>query len=106
MACSDYASWSEFIAQGQFFDALICPFVDSMGVALAGLMVFGTIGLALYIYSGGIELPLVVGIIAGAGGVSKTTASPRLAVVLLASGQCSVWQTSLRASASATKTCS
>jgi hypothetical protein len=67
MACSDYASWSEFIAQGQFFDALICPFVDSMGVALAGLMVFGTIGLALYIYSGGIELPLVVGIIVGAG---------------------------------------
>jgi len=74
MACSDYASWSEFIAQGQFFDALICPFVDSMGVALAGLMVFGTIGLALYIYSGGIELPLVVGIIAGAGVVTQVPA--------------------------------
>jgi hypothetical protein len=74
MACSDYASWSEFIAQGQFFDALICPFVDSMGVALAGLMVFGTIGLALYIYSGGIELPLVVGIIVGAGVVTQVPA--------------------------------
>ena len=65
MACGDYATYAEFIREGQMFDALYCPFGDQLGGTLFALMVFGAIGMSLYIYSGSVVLPLVLFLIVG-----------------------------------------
>ena len=66
MACGDYSTLSEYWAQGQFFDGVTCPYAQSMPPELFALLVFAPIGLGLYIASGSVALPLVVGIIIGA----------------------------------------
>jgi len=66
MTCGDYARLSEYWIQGQFFDAVTCPYVQAMPGELFALMVFAPIGLGLYIASGSVKVPLVVTIIVGA----------------------------------------
>lgn len=63
MACGDFATYKEFWYAGQFFDAVYCPFGDQLGGLLFGLLVFGAIGLSLYIASGSATVPLVLGVI-------------------------------------------
>lgn len=66
MACSDYSNYYEFLAEGQIFDAIYCPFGDIMGGALFALIFFGGIVGATYIYSDGVVLPLTMVVIFGA----------------------------------------
>lgn len=63
MACSDFSVYKEFWYAGQFFDAVYCPFGDQLGGLLFGLLVFGAIGLSLYIVSGGATVPLTLAVI-------------------------------------------
>lgn len=77
MPCSDYSEYGDFMTNGQFFDAIYCPFADQMGVALAGLIFFGAIGLSLYIYTDSIAVPLSVAVVVGA---AFMTTVPAIAV--------------------------
>jgi hypothetical protein len=65
MACGDYGAYQEFWINGQFFDAVFCPFGDVLGGVGFALFVFGAIGLSLYIYSGSVVMPLVLTLILG-----------------------------------------
>lgn len=66
MACGDFSTYIEFIRQDQLWDAVFCPFADTMGAPVFGLLVFGALGLSLYISTGRIEMPLVVMMLVGA----------------------------------------
>lgn len=67
MACGDFSTYVEFIRQDQFWDALYCPFADQVGAPVFALFVFGSVGVSLYVSSGGrVEVPLVVMILVGA----------------------------------------
>ena len=65
MACSDYGAYFQFLKNEQFFDAVYCVFADSVGVLLFPLLVWGSMGTALYIFSGSLIMPLVLTIILG-----------------------------------------
>lgn len=80
MACSDYSKLTEFWVNGQFFDAIFCPFGDALGGVVFALIFFGAIGLALYIFSGSLVMPLVLTLILGAVVVSQL---PSLAAQLV-----------------------
>lgn len=69
MACGDYgpelSSLTSALVDGKFFDAITCAFANEMGGALFALMVFGALGMSLYIYSGSVIVPVVLAIIMG-----------------------------------------
>jgi len=62
-ACSQ--SLVELFADGKFFDAVVCPHTEVMGLLVFALLVYGAVGTSLYIYSGSAVLPLVLTIILG-----------------------------------------
>lgn len=66
MSCNDYSTYWEFLSNGQFFDAVTCPYFDQMGIPLTSMIAFAAIGLGLYVYSGSMALPLAVAILVGA----------------------------------------
>lgn len=66
MACTDYTSYGDFLIEGQFLDAIICPYQEQMGFLVFAMMVYLAIAASLYIYTGGITIPLVVSILVGA----------------------------------------
>lgn len=66
MPCGDYAPGSgEYLDAGQFFDAIYCLFASVIPPVAFNLIVFGAIGLALFIYSDNVGLPVVVAILLG-----------------------------------------
>lgn len=65
MACTDFNSYKEFVVNGQFFDAVWCPFGDVMGGIVFALLFFAPLGISLYIFSGSIILPFVLFLILG-----------------------------------------
>jgi hypothetical protein len=65
MACTDYPEYWQFLANFQFFDAIYCPFADLVGPLLFPLLVFGGLGVALYVYSNSLIMPLTLSIILG-----------------------------------------
>lgn len=66
MACTDYTSYGDFLVNGQFMDAIICPFSDQLGFLVFSMMVYVAIAASLYIYTGGVTVPLIVSILVGA----------------------------------------
>lgn len=65
MACGDYTEYWEFLTNGQFFDAIYCPYGDLLGGVVLALLFFAPSAMALYIYSGSIILPFVLFLILG-----------------------------------------
>lgn len=65
MACGDFPEYYQYLLNGQFFDAVYCPYGNVMGGVTLALLFFAPIGLALYIFSGSIILPFVLFIILG-----------------------------------------
>lgn len=66
MACTDYTAYGDFLINGQFLDAIICPYQEQMGFMVFALMVYVAIGGALYIYTESIVIPLAISIFGGA----------------------------------------
>jgi len=82
---------SDLIVDGQFFDAIVCPHTETMGVLVFGLLVYGAIGTSLYVYSGSAVLPLVLTIILGSVVVTQLPGiavqfAGAVALLLLAAG--------------------
>ena len=65
MACGQYPSLWQYWINGQFFDAVNCPFETGLGPLVWGLMVVGGIGLYLTIVTESLIVPLVLFIIIG-----------------------------------------
>jgi hypothetical protein len=85
------------LLNGNVFEALSGPFVDTLGVPMAALLFFGGIGAAYYANSGKALMPVVMIILVG--GVTLAYAPPaaaRFAVITLLLGLASVaylaWQ--------------
>lgn len=65
MACGDFDVYREFWIEGQFLDAVICPFTDTMGMPIFALLLLGGVGLVLAVWSGSMVLPIVVFLFVG-----------------------------------------
>lgn len=66
MACGDHQEYWQYLANGQFFDAVNCPYADTLGTELWALLVFGALMLALYVNGNGdVSRPLVIAIVGG-----------------------------------------
>lgn len=66
----------EVFADFEFFRAIRMVFSNNVGDALTALMLFGSIGIALYIFSDDISLPVALTIILGPVFVSQLPAGP------------------------------
>lgn len=82
---------------GDVFQALSGPFLDTMGIPLTALVVFGGIGVAYYAVSGRAVMPVIMTILIG--GVTLAFAPPstqRFAIIALVLGMTSIaylaWQ--------------
>lgn len=51
MACGDYSNYYEFLANGQFIDAALCPLADPMGETLLLGIVFGALAIGFAIFA-------------------------------------------------------
>lgn len=85
------------LLSGDVFQALSRPFIDTMGLPLTALLVFGGIGVSYYTVSGRAVMPVVMTILIG--GVTLAYAPPtaqRFAIITLVLGVASVaylaWQ--------------
>ncbi len=65
MACSDYTYWTDALEQWAFQDAILCPYQTTMDSLLFGLLVVGSINMALYAKQESVLLPLVVTMLTG-----------------------------------------
>lgn len=74
----------ELLINGKFFDAVVCPFSETMGLAVFALMVYGAIGVALYVYSGNAVLPLTLTVILGSVVITQLPGPAVQLVALLA----------------------
>lgn len=63
MACSDYDLWIEALSASEMAvrDAVLCPFQTSMGgTVFATLVLFGIVGVPMYIRQGSVIIPFVL----------------------------------------------
>jgi|APHM01.1.fsa_nt_gi hypothetical protein len=70
--------------QNNFFETIISPFVDTIGVPLTALMVFGSVGLAYYQLQKSIIIPLVSLVLVGGVTLARAPQSATNAVIGLA----------------------
>lgn len=85
------------LLNGEIFKALSGPFLDTLGVPMAAVMFFGTIGVGYYAVSGRAVMPVIMTILIG--GVTLAFAPPstqRFAIIALVLGITSIaylaWQ--------------
>jgi hypothetical protein len=76
MACSDYNTYWEFMANWQFFDAVYCLYGEQVGFFLFPLLAYGALATALYIFAGSLIMPLVLTIILGGVVVAQLPPGP------------------------------
>jgi len=65
MACTDYPTYWQFLANFQFYDAFYCFFGEQVGFFLAPLIIFGALGVSYYIFSGFIMVLVLMIILGG-----------------------------------------
>lgn len=65
MACSDYSKLIDFWTNWQWFDGINCFFADQLGQSVIAFIFFGVTGISLYLSTGSIVVPTVIGIIIG-----------------------------------------
>jgi len=58
MACGDYGTYWEYIANWQFYDAIYCMYGNEVGFLLFPLLVYGALATGLYIFAGSLIMPL------------------------------------------------
>jgi hypothetical protein len=69
--------------QDNFFETLISPYVDTLGVPLAALMVFGSIGLAYYQVQRSVIIPVIMLILIGSVTIGRAPSSAGNAIIAL-----------------------
>jgi uncharacterized membrane protein len=67
-----------------FFETLISPFAETLGIPLTALMVFGSIGLAYYQLQKSIIIPVIMLILVGGVTIGRAPQSAANAVIALA----------------------
>jgi len=67
-----------------FFETLISPFAETLGIPLTALMVFGSIGLAFYQVQQSIIIPLVTLVLVGGVTLSRAPQSAGNAIIGMA----------------------
>lgn len=72
MECSKYQdSLREAWLNGDFYEAIVCPYDDQMGALTFGLFIYGAVMMGLYIRTGNAIVPTVITIVAGTVAVSR-----------------------------------
>lgn len=66
MACGDYSAYHEFITNGQFIDAALCPYADPIGETLVLGMVFGSLMIGFAIFSRSVKPLVILAVFGGA----------------------------------------
>lgn len=66
MACGDYTNYYEFVSNGQFLDAVLCPYSDPVGQSLVLVMIFGSLMIGFSIFSRSVKPLVILAVFGGA----------------------------------------
>jgi hypothetical protein len=69
--------------QDNFFETLISPFVDTLGIPMTALMIFGSVGLAYYQVQRSVIIPVIMLILIGSVTVAQAPGSAGNAIIAL-----------------------
>lgn len=83
-ACEQYDTAAEMLIDGKFFDAVVCPHTEIMGLAVFAMITYGAIATSLYVYSGNAVLPLTLTVILGSVTITQLPGPAVQLVALLA----------------------
>ncbi|WP_254544086.1 cytochrome c oxidase assembly protein COX16 [Halomarina pelagica] len=74
-------SYADQWMSGKFWDAATGPYIDTLGLPLFALIVFGSVGLSYYAYSGKAIIPIVMIVLVG--GFTIAAAPPTVGSLLV-----------------------
>ncbi len=86
MACTDHDLWIDALAASEMAvrDAVLCPFQTSMGGAVfATLVLFGIVGVPLYIRQQSIIIPFVLALMLGGILLTQVVAMAQTLVIVV-----------------------
>jgi hypothetical protein len=79
---TDKPGW-ELITQFDFFESIACTYVDPVGLLTTGMLLFGAVGMSIYIRTGSAVIPVVLMLTTG-GVTLSVVAAPALAISTIA----------------------
>ena len=80
--CSGDASPLERLLNFNFVEAVSCTYIDAAGLLVVGMIVYGAIGLSLYIRTGSMRIPAVLLLLIG-GAIVPQIAGPAVSVAVI-----------------------
>ncbi len=80
--CDPSKTGPEYLTEFQFVEAFTCTFANAAGLLVVGMMVFGSIQMAIYLTTGDIRIPAVLTLLTG-GAVIPMVAAPAVAIAAI-----------------------
>lgn len=80
--CSAGASGVEHLLNFEFIKAMTCTYASSVGFLVMGLLVYGAVGMSIYIRTGSVVIPFVLLLLTG-GAVTTQLAGVAMGIVTL-----------------------
>lgn len=81
--CAAGKSGPEHLADFQFLQAFTCTFAEPAGLLIVGMLVYGGIGLSIYIRTGSVIIPVILLFLTGGAVVTQVAAPAAAAATVL-----------------------
>lgn len=86
--CEAGVGFNDHLTNFEFIKAVTCLYADTAGFFVVGMLVYGAVGLSIYIRTGSVMIPAILLLLTG-GAIIPQIASPGVAlaaIIVMASG--------------------
>lgn len=80
--CDPSKGFVEYLSAFEFWNAVTCPYANSVGFLTLGLFVYGSVSVPIYLTTGSIIVPAVLLLLVG-GAVLSQVAAPATTIAVL-----------------------
>lgn len=80
--CDPSMAGHEYLANWEFMKAITCTYANAAGILVTGLLVYGAVGLSIYIRTNSVVIPFVLLLTTG-GAVLNFVAPPAMAIATI-----------------------
>lgn len=80
--CAAEKSGVEYLTDFEFVESITCTYADAASLLIVGLLVWGSITLALYLTTGDVRIPVVLLLLTG-GAIVPQVASPGVTIAVV-----------------------
>lgn len=82
MTCERGADMTAYLTNFEFVDAIVCQFVDPLGLLVVGLLIYGALAISFFIRTGSPMIPFALALLTG-GAISGHIAGPGVAFAMI-----------------------